>query len=175
MNKWIGLILISFVFIHKNCKSEEVPKVYFGASILAANYNDTDSAAYKIGAGYNFNKNYSIEVNSLKFGEKDLFFASEEFTGDGYSIEILAKYPLGDFSLYGKLGALSWSEEGMKNESPMEENNLIHLKDTGTDLIYGLGFSYSITENFSLKVEYLKSEINEHTINPFSIGFDILF
>jgi opacity protein-like surface antigen len=175
MNKWIGLILISFVFISNDCKSEEVPKVYFGASILATSYNDEGSSAYKMGAGYNFNKNFSIEVNSLKFGGKDLFFASQEFAGDGYSVEMLAKYPLGDFSLYGKLGTLWWSEEGMKNDSPMEENNLIHIKNTGTDLVYGLGFSYSITENFSLKIEYLNSKINEHTVTPFSIGFDILF
>jgi opacity protein-like surface antigen len=175
MNKWIGLILISFVFIHNDCKSKEVPKVYFGASILVANYDDAGISTHKIGAGYNFNTNFSIEINSFKFGAKDLFFASEEFAGDGYSIEILAKYPLDDFSLYGKLGTLWWSEEGMKNDSPMVENNLIHIKETGTDLIYGLGFSYSITENFSLKIEYLKSKINEHTVIPFSIGFDIIF
>jgi opacity protein-like surface antigen len=175
MNKWIGVILISFVFIHFDCKSKEVQKFYFGASIVIVGYADADITPYKVGVGYNFDKNFSIEVNSFKFGEKDLFFASDEFTAEGYSIEMLAKYPFGDFSLYGKLGALRWSEEGMKNDSPMEENNLIHIKDTGTDLIYGLGFSYSITENFSLKIEYLKSNINKHAVNPFSIGFDIIF
>lgn len=56
----------------------------------------------------------------------------------------------------------------------MEENNLIHIKDIGTDLICGLGFSYNITENFSLKIEYLKSNINKHAVTLFLLD-SILF
>ena len=51
----------------------------------------------------------------------------------------------------------------------------IKIKNNGSDIIYGIGASYNITDSFSLKIEYLNSQVNKETANPFSIGFDIIF
>lgn len=59
-----------------------------------------------------------------------------------------------------------WGEEG----SPVEQINV-----NGSDVMYGLGTSYSFTKYVSIKLEYQQSLINGRTANPLALGLDVKF
>jgi opacity protein-like surface antigen len=176
MNKQTALALIGLSFIATSiCEAAEIPTLNIGASWMLVGYNDEDKTPYKINAGYTFNKHYAIEVNYFDFGGDEAPAETGTLLAEGYSIEFIAKYPMNDFSVYAKLGNMWWSEEGDSTLWWEESRPTIHLKNSGSDTIYGVGASYSITNNLSVKVEYLQSSINEKTANPFSLGFDLRF
>ena len=177
MIKQISLSLLSLAFVANAYGSSEAPQVNFGASgIFLGGYNDSDDQSYKINAGYSLNQNVSVELSYFDFGEDNSRFdGSGSVFADGYSFEFLAKYPISDFSIYAKLGVLWWSEEGERVHWWEEGAAIEHLKSDGNDIIYGVGVSYSITENVSLKIEFQQSDINNTTTNPLSLGFDVQF
>ncbi|NQZ89573.1 MAG: porin [Colwellia sp.] len=177
MIKRISLSLLSLAFVANAYGSSVPPQVNFGASgIFIGTYNDSDAQPYKINAGYSLNQNFSVELNYFDFGEDNSRYdGSGIFFADGYSFEFLAKYPISDFSIYAKLGVLWWTEEGERVHWWEEGAAIEHLKSDGNDIIYGVGVSYSITENVSLKIEFQQSDINNTTTNPLSLGFDVQF
>ncbi len=177
MIKQISLSLLSLAFVANAYGSSEVLQVNFGASgIFFSGYNDSDDQPFKINAGYSLDQNFSVELNYFDFGEDySRFDGSGTVFADGYSFEFLAKYPISDFSIYAKLGVMWWSEEGERVHWWEEGAPVENLKSDGNDIIYGVGASYSLTENFSLKIEFQKSDINNRTTNPLSLGFDVKF
>lgn len=175
VNNRINLLLVSSIFLTNICIAEESPKFNVGASGMIVGYNDDDGAPYKINAGYSFTENLALEANYLNFGDSNRFDGTGDISATAYSIELLAKFPIGDFTAYAKFGNTWWSEEGSVNAYPWDGTNIQNIDESGNDFIYGLGMSYAIFSNFSVKLEYQESEINNHTANPFSIGFDFAF
>jgi hypothetical protein len=174
MIKWIGLSLITLAFVTIKCDSSEFPKINVGASGILTGYNDIGKS-YKINVGYSFSKNYSAELNYYDFGEASPFDGAGGLFAEGYSLELLAIYPINSFSLYAKLGSLWWSEKGERTYWWEEGTPVEHFKSDGNEIIYGVGANYSITKNIYLKIEYQQSLINTETVNPISVGFDIQF
>jgi len=175
MIKRVGIILLSTVLISNSCYSSELQNIYIGASKSIVGYNDGGGNAYKINTGYTINENFSLEVNYLSFGENSPFDGVGKLLAKGYSVDVLAKYPINDFSFYAKLGNMWWTEEGERTLWWEPQAPVKQLKNNGSDIIYGIGASYNINDNFSIKIEYLESQVNNQTANPFSIGVDYIF
>lgn len=175
MKKRLHFLLLSSVLAANVATAIENPQFNIGASAMVVGYDDSDKTSYKLNAGYSFNENFSLEANYLNFGTNDSFDGRGDASGKGYSVELLAKYPLGNFAVYAKLGNMWWSEKGEIQASQFHGIEQQKIDESGNDIIYGIGMNYAVFENFSIKLEYQESEINNQAANPFSIGFDFNF
>ena len=175
MTKWIILLLAPLTLLTCNLPSAQADELYFGASAATVGYNDGDNLPYKINAGYAFNRHFSLEVNYLDLGEKDYYDNSGDLSGTGYSAELVAQYPVGDFSVYAKLGNMWWQEKGKVDAHFGDNVSPALVNANGSDIIYGLGVDYRVFEHVQIKVEYQESKINDRTANPLSVGFNIRF
>lgn len=105
-----------------------------------ANCDDKDTS-WGLFAGYQFNKNLAAEL-----GYHDLGSASDP-TGsvDGTAWELVGvgAWPFTEqFSVYGKLGGFRGELKGGG------------IKETNTDLTYGLGLQYDLNKNLGLRGEW---------------------
>src|SRR5438132_2847278 len=115
---------------------------------------DTKAAAFGILGGYQINRNFAAELGYHDLGKVT-------FSGSGVSANIKANvwelvgigaYPFANqFSGYGKLGAyhgeakLSASIAGLGSGS---------LKETNTDLTFGLGVQYDVSRELGIRGEW---------------------
>lgn len=163
------------MLISSSVNAGEYKTLYVGVSKSVVGYDDAKSNTYKINTGYIINKNFSFELNYLNLGESSPFDGSGSLKANGYSVEMLTKYPVNDFTLYAKLGNMWWSEKGERTRWWEDTAPIMQIENTGSDFIYGVGISYNITQSFSVKVEYLKSQVNNQAANPLSLGLDFAF
>ncbi|MDP2635731.1 MULTISPECIES: outer membrane beta-barrel protein [unclassified Pseudoalteromonas] len=170
-----GIVLMSALLISCNVNATDNKTIYVGASKSIVGYDDANSNTYKVNSGYIINRNFSFELNYLNLGESSPFDGSGTLQADAFSAEVLAKYPVNDFSIYAKLGNMWWTEKGERTHWWKEAAPTVQIKNTGSDLIYGVGMSYNITQSFSIKVEYLESKVNSQAANPLSLGLDFAF
>ena len=129
---------------------------------------DDDNSSYKLGAGYAFRPNLSLEFAYQDFdrhsGETDCppgfaclvipVAARADLTG--VSLAVVGSVPLSDkFSAYGKLGIFSWDVEFEGFSSPFD--------DSGEDLLYGVGLRWSVDERWKVFAEYERVELDLDT------------
>ena len=104
-------------------------------------------------------ENFAIDVSYQNFGETTTTFVDgfNDTVTDiskvkGFSAGAKGILPLGDsFSLVGRLGLMRWSHDLARTDTGAPSST---IDATGTDLYYGVGAEYSITENFSVGLEY---------------------
>ncbi|MGB1298173.1 MAG: outer membrane beta-barrel protein [Psychrobium sp.] len=169
MNKGIGLsaLAIASLLCFTSVNANEIDnKFYVGASAVISSDYRTDHPS-RFNVGYQFHPNFAVELAQIDFGEVD---TSDNIDVDGYSASLIAKYPLGNFNLYGKLGAFSWSEEGLSVDPYGMPPIVTSIDNSGTDVLFGGGVSYHFNEHIALKAEIVRSEFNH-----FGFGIDIYF
>ena len=90
---------------------------------------------------------------------------SISFEPEGWEFSVDGSYPINDsFSLFGKLGVLSW-----ELESDIE--GLVSLdKESGTDVFFGLGGDYNLSENLSIRTEWERYDIENTDFDLWSLG-----
>ena len=170
MNKRIGLaslIIVCSLASGTAIANEKKDTFFVGASIAVNSDYKVDNPA-KFNVGYQFHPNFAVELNQIDLGKSD----NEDFENidvDGYAAMLVAKYPLGNFNFYGKLGAFSWSEEGSYYD-PFEKRITGLVDNSGTDILLGAGVSYHFNDYLAIKTEVIKSEFSH-----FGLGFDIYF
>lgn len=153
-------LLISCLFISFAYGQQEF---YVGASIGQSYVEEDDvifdedfdeeDFGFKVFGGMRFHKNFAAELTYLDFGEPD-----DEILGIDSEIDLYAwalygvgVLPLTDkFELFAKLGVAYWDAEGKARFMGISAKN----DDDGTELAYGLGASYSLTDHFAFRVEY---------------------
>jgi OOP family OmpA-OmpF porin len=135
-----------------------------GATAFTSTMDDTD-AAWKIQAGYRFNKNLAIEGGYTNFGAvtyRATITAPAVSSGvvkldmGGWNLDLVGRLPFSDaLSGYARLGAFVYDLDyqciiisgpyscGVANRSA-----------TGTSLHYGLGLEYAFAGNWFARVEY---------------------
>ncbi len=174
---------------------------YVGASVGQADQKDAcedvlgscdDDLGWKVYAGYKFNQYFAIEGGAVDFGQSDadaLFInvntlaivpGTLEVKIDGFFLSGLAEWPLtNNFSVLMKLGMIYWDIE-----FGITDNNLELIGDedeNGTDIHFGFGAHYNITENIKLRAEWERfnnigdSEIGTLDIDLISAGVVIQF
>lgn len=148
------------------------PVTALGASGLST--DDTDTA-FKIFGGYQFTKNWGIEVGYIDFGKTAVsgrvgaapFNVNLDVTA--FTVAGVGTLPLNpSFSLFGKAGLYVWDSKASSTGS------IIATGNDGTDAMLGVGVLYNINKSLAIQgeIEYFGGD---DTITLFSVGLRFKF
>lgn len=132
-----------------------------GATAFTSSFDDTGTA-YKIQAGYHFNKNLAIEGGYAKLGE---FAYSATITApiadagvvtldvDGWNLDMVGRLPFVDtFTGFAKLGAFAYNADYRCSRTV--SCGTASRSASGTSFHYGLGVDYDFAGNWFARAEY---------------------
>lgn len=146
-----------------------------GAYTLDVDNGDFDDNALnlRISAGLKMNENLAIEGNYTKlFEAKDRFAGSEaELEADAWSLMIKPILPLGNLDLYAKAG-WAWYDAEVSAQLPG-----LRLAADGRDddFTWGAGAEFRFTDNFSLRGDFDRIELDNVDLNFVSAGLQLKF
>lgn len=169
-----GLLLAMIAGVSKADES-------YGYLLLAVGDSDTERRistvdvitggdnAFEIGAGFAFNRYFSVEGSYQNFGEPDGFvgcpidvfciavvpFAREDVKVDGWSAALRGAVPVTEtLSIFARLGFLSWDTSARSAA----------LDDSGTDLLYGVGIAADFNERFGIQLSFEEADVDIETL-----------
>jgi len=133
-------------------KSNAVPDLITSGSV------DGTDTGYKIFGGYQFNQHFGLDLAYVDLGKAGYSgtFSGASVTGgtvktSGLNFSAVGTLPLGtSFALFGKVGFFVWEAKANDVTGGVPFSG----KEDGTDLSYGLGASYNITKNVSVRAEW---------------------
>lgn len=190
-------ILLSTVLSFALCGSllaSDENRWYMGASIGQSEADteisaetaslDEDDTAWKIFGGYKFNQYFATEFFYADLGEASLTGDNGDtfstggtdyaFTADGASIvtdaktigiSIVGSYPVYQyFEPFAKVGFHRWDIDFEVGASTLGSAS---TSDDGTDIMYGLGFDIPINDNFVVRAEWERYELDEYNEGDF--------
>ncbi len=155
---------------------------YVGAEFLSADselndgaqdHNDRDNG-WALMLGYDMNANFAVELSAVDYGTAHLPVVVDgggSFESDGFSLAALGKYPLGNATVYGKLGLLRWDSE----QSLGTIAGVVRRSDSGNSLLAGVGLAYSLMDNLNVHVDYQMTEVADNDVDVVSLGFRFRF
>lgn len=119
---------------------------------------DGSDSGLKIFGGYQFNKNLAVELAYVDLGKANYsgtFFGAPVTGGSvdttGLNFSAVGIIPLSpSFELFGKVGVFFWEAKARDTTAGMPFSG----KDDGTDLSVGIGASYNINRNLSVRGEW---------------------
>jgi hypothetical protein len=102
-------------------------------------------------------------------------YSVHPYQGDGWFGAVVAKWPVNPdvITLYARLGAFSWKSDLDVRVISGGTGSIVG-DDSGTDMMYGLGFEWHINPAWSLVAEWERYELNESLDVP-SIGAKFSF
>lgn len=164
------------------------------ARVTSCRDHDT---AWKIFGGYQFTPNLALEVGYNDFGKAKgsatFAFANIPFPGTtasgtadvaaeatAWELTGIGSWPLANrFSVYGKLGAYYGEVKATVNgtiTNPPAGSFSGSMKDTNTNLTFGLGARYDITHNIAVRAEWQRfskmggDDVGKADVDVFAIG-----
>ena len=114
---------------------------------------DEKGTAWRILGGYRINDNFAVELGYHQFGDATASGpgGKVKFEANAFELSGLGSLPLGhQFSAYGKIGFY-------RGETKATGDTLlgaIDLKETNTDLTYGIGAQYDFNRQLGLRAEW---------------------
>ena len=126
--------------------------------------------SYALGAGYTVNRNLSLEVAYEGFGNQNattncppdfscinlILPLTTEADLKAISLSVIGSIPLTDrFEVFGQVGIASWDVDYKGISSAFD--------DSGEDLLYGLGLSWSADDHWKIVAEYVKVDLDFDT------------
>lgn len=119
---------------------------------------DGKDTGYKIFGGYEFNRNFGVELAWVDLGKASYSgtFLGLPVTGgsvktSGLNISAVGTLPLSSsFALFGKLGLFSWESKA----SDVTGGVPFSGKEDGSDVSFGIGASYNFTKNLAIRAEW---------------------
>jgi len=120
---------------------------------------DDKSTGWKVFGGYRFNQNFAAEAiyaNLGKFSvthaQVELGNATDRAKPDALCLAGVGTLPLGSkWSLLGKAGVCHWNDHPSETEATPD----VRIEDSsGTDPMFGLGASYSVTKQVDIRGEW---------------------
>ena len=150
-----------------------------GSSSLSNDFDgfevDADSTAFRLIAGWQFNDFFSLEGGYHNFGELEQSFDSNgelvdiSLKADGFTLGGTGSLPLGEkFALFGRAGAFFWDGDA-------EINDITQARPEDTNLYYGGGAKFAITERLSLVGDWTRYELEDTESDVISLGFTFSF
>ena len=110
---------------------------------------DTTTAVKLIG-GYQMNRNFAVELGytpQLAKAKATAGGFTDEIKSSALELVAIPSYPIGDFSLFGKLGLyVAQTDEKTNFAGDRSASN--------SDLTYGVGVGYQFHRNFSARLEW---------------------
>ena len=153
---------------------------------------DSSSTAWKAYGGFAPNQYLAFEVGyanlddvvtqySASISPNDIdailsdTYSVHPYQGDGWFGAVVAKWPVNPdvITLYARLGAFSW-ESDLDVRVISGGTGSVVGDDSGTDMMYALGFEWHINPAWSLVAEWERYELNEWLDVP-SIGAKFSF
>lgn len=115
---------------------------------------DEEDVFFSIGAGYSFNKMFALETGYIDLGEAE---ATETATGDTAKVTADGFYfgprltleITPQFEAYGRVGVFTWDAE-------VKGSDGFSASDDGTDVYFGIGAAYKISEQVSLGADWTR-------------------
>ena len=105
-------------------------------------------------AGYQFNPYAAVELRYYKTSGNDSFGDPNKMTSTG--IFLKGMYPVGDFTPYGFIG--------LAETKITPEGTPSAFTSSRTNPALGFGLSYSVTEEISVFVDYMYSNIGDYQV-----------
>jgi OOP family OmpA-OmpF porin len=138
---------------------------------------DTKDTAWRVLGGYQINRNFSAEVGYHNLGESKASnaTASVNFKANVWELVGIGAWPLGNqFSIYGKAGAYRGEVKASASLTGVGSGS---LKETNTDLTYGVGAQYDINRQLGIRAEWQRytsmgnnATIGKSDVDVMSIG-----
>jgi OOP family OmpA-OmpF porin len=121
---------------------------------------DEDDTAYKIIAGYRLNRILAFELDYINLGEPSGAIVpgvNVDAAVDGFAPYVVGTLPLGQyFEVYGRAGYYFYDATvGVEDEL----DNRVQFDEESEDVVYGAGIGANIGENFNLRFEYEKFDL----------------
>ncbi len=122
--------------------------------------SETDNG-WKVFGGANLSPNLGLELAFVDLGE----FVGGVLTQSGVSYHLVGYVPVSDsFDLFGKIGLFAWKVDAFG------------LSNTGTDLTYGFGGEYRMTQQLALRVEWeTYQDVDGGDVDLVSAGLSVRF
>lgn len=174
MNRWTAiaasmvlgaLVVAAAVPVHAEDEAEPRAKTgfYLGGGLGGASWDSFDdgSFAWRAQIWYRVCDYFSAELEWLDLDHSDGTYGAvtHRVAVDGFNVSAVPMLPLGDFTLFGKVGAyLNFAEYHGTGGN-----------DSSQDLSYGAGATYDFNDRFGLRAEWTRLEL-ELQANP-AAGF----
>ena len=138
------------------------PGFYAGISVGQSKYNnqcdgipsgvtcDENTTTYKLFGGYQFNRNLAVELGySPELAKASASGLGLNLDAKASALEVVAipSLPLGDFSLFAKLGLYAAETKLSSNVGP-------DATDSNSSWTAGAGAGYSFTKNLGARLEW---------------------
>jgi OmpA-OmpF porin, OOP family len=139
---------------------------------------DGSDSGFKIFGGYQFNKNLALELAWVDLGKASYSgtFLGAPVTGGsvdttGLNFSVVGILPLNpSFELFGKIGFFTWEANARDTTGGVPFSG----KADGTDVSFGIGASYNINRNLSVRAEWEQFKAVD-TISLLSLGIVFKF
>lgn len=169
----------------------EAPRV--GGAFVSSEANDETDTGFKLYGGYRFHRHFAVEggwadLGSFRARRNVTVPASGSVTAEieasGPYVDALGIIPLGQFALFGKVGAMyattetRFSTTGAVVLAPGVART---TEDSEVEFKFGLGASFSFTQRFAIRAEYERffdvgtSQTGEGDIDLMSVGIVLRF
>ena len=132
----------------------------------AANCDDKDTA-WRVFGGYQFNRNFAVELGYHDLGKASI--PARKIDSTAWEAVGVGSIPLGPVSLYGKLGAFRGKAECSGCAPDIEE--------TRGGVTFGAGVEYDFTRQFGMRGEWQRYNnlgggrfTAKYDVNVFSLG-----
>jgi OOP family OmpA-OmpF porin len=142
-----------------------------------ASFDDNDTG-YKVFLGYDFNKNWGVELGYADLGQYDFTgnFGAVNVRGDidvtAAYLTAVGTYPINnEFAVFGKLGAYYGDADATASAGT------ISASDSGSDtnVLFGLGVKYNFTKQFAVRGEWERFHDSDFPVDLFSVGVAFKF
>ena len=164
----------------------DLDAAFASAGITSSTSIDDHDTAYKAYVGWQFHKNFGIELGYADLGKFDVnstitapvaSTVNADASVDGFALSVVGTLPVTDnFSVIGRLGAYFWNVDGagVVNVGATAVN--LNLDDSGTSALYGIGAQYDFTKNLGARAEYeVYSDVSGDDIDFLSAGIVFRF
>lgn len=156
---------------------------YLGGSVGSASLDEqfdgfdvnTDSTAFRLVAGWQFNDYFSLEGGYHSFGKFEQRFPNDgtplniSLRADGFTLGATGTIPLADrLALYGRVGSFFW-------DGNAEINNMTQARPEDTNLFFGAGVKYALTESLSLVADWSDYQLEDTSSDVLSLGLTFSF
>jgi OOP family OmpA-OmpF porin len=168
--------------------SGDIDNSLAAAGLAGSTSTDDNGFGFRLFGGYTLNENLSLELGYLSLGEisadtelaNPAGHAKTEIDTSGFNLSLVAGAPVGEgFRIYAKAGLFMWDGEAdVSVDLTSGGSASASGDDDGTDFSYGLGASYQVNENLSVRLDWDRYEMKgdyEVSHDLISVGLNYYF
>jgi OOP family OmpA-OmpF porin len=139
-----------------------------------------DDTSFGVRGDYSINDNIAIEAGYFNYGEmSDTFVDSfgdtinDKIETTAINVGVKASFPLNNqISVNGRLGLSMWDYELAETDSAFP-GEVFKLDDDGTDIYYGIGMEFNVSEALFIGVEYTITDMDVSLLNVIKVDHEV--